>query len=146
VPSASPLADRGKLTTPLRAALAFACGFVAWQPIGYWLLHLTSRKPHAIVTQHAWIAFELEVAVLGIIAGVWWFYSRRPPPRARVQYWGDSGISLLALGAMLNADESVTMPWFLWIPLPVVVALTCGVVFGSIALFVANSINASRTG
>jgi hypothetical protein len=40
----------------------------------------------------------------------------------------------------------VSMPWFLWIPLPIVLAWICGIAFGSIALFVANSINASRTG
>jgi hypothetical protein len=112
----------------------------------YWLIHLLPPRPRAIVTLHEWIVFELEVAFLGAIAGVWWYYSRRPTPRTRVQYWADPGLSVLAIGALMNADQSVKMPWFLWIPLPVVVAPILGFAFGSIALFVANSINASRTG
>jgi hypothetical protein len=146
LPSAPVIPDRGKLTTPLRAVLAFACGFVVCQPIMYWLIHLLPPRPRAIVTLHEWIVFELEVAFLGAIAGVWWYYSRRPTPRTRVQYWADPGLSVLAIGALMNADQSVKMPWFLWIPLPVVVAPILGFAFGSIALFVANSINASRTG
>jgi hypothetical protein len=146
LPSAPVTPDRGILTTPLRAVLAFACGFVVCQPIMYWLLHLLPPRPRAIVTLREWIVFELEVAFLGALAGVWWYYSRRATPRTRVQYWADPGLSFLAIGALLNADQSVTMPWFLWIPVPVVVAPILGIAFGNIALFVADSINTPRTG
>jgi NO-binding membrane sensor protein with MHYT domain len=121
-------------------------GFLVWQPIGYWFVHLLPPRAHAIVTQHDWVVFELEVAVVGAIAGLWWYCTRRATPRTRVQYWADSGISILGLGLLLNADQSTTMPWFLWIPMLVVIAAIIGVVFGSVALFVANSIDASRAG
>jgi hypothetical protein len=146
MPGAPAVPDRGRLTTSLRAMLAFAFGFVVCQPIMYWVLHALRARPREIVTLHEWIIFELEVAFLGAIAGVWWYYSRRPIPRTRAQYWADPGLRVLAIGALLNADQSVTVPWFLWIPLPLVVAPILGIAFGSVALFVANSINTPRTG
>jgi hypothetical protein len=116
-----------------------------WQPIGYWLLHLLLRRPREIVTPIDWLRFELGVAAVGAIGGVWWFYSRRSIPRTRAQYWADSGMSVLAICSMLAADNSVSLPWILWVLMIVVVSVPCGILFGSVALFVANSINSSRT-
>lgn len=125
--------------------LVFMCGFVLWQPIGYFLFHILPRRPQLLTSEHDWIEYLVFVAALTAIAGPVWYFSRTLPSRSWSRSWIDWGLWALALGSILEADNLPTTPWFISAIAPIVAAVVTGVLLGTVARYVLNAIRFAGT-
>jgi hypothetical protein len=138
--------ERGILKTPVRAMLVFASGFVVCQPILYQFLRLINGQPRHFLPSRDWADFLAYVVVLGALAGLVWYYSRGLQRGSLHRWWADAGLSATGLIPMILSDELSTTPWIKSLLATFVAVTVCGVLFGSIARWVSNSINSWRAG
>ena len=102
--------------SPMHSALGFALLYVAVQPV---LLGIMRMWPHpeplGFNSMDIWLRFEVAVFIVGLIAGLAWYYKERATWESWRRDWARWLVVALTWDCVLAASDLVAMRTVVWI-------------------------------